>query len=102
MNIFVAKLSFETNDEDLKQLFAEYGEVRSARVVTDKFSGRSKGFGFVEMSDNEAAKKAISELDGCEYDNRVIAVSEARPREERPYSNNRSGGGGGGGRPKRY
>lgn len=105
MNIFVAKLSFETNDEDLKQLFAEYGDVSSARVVTDKISGRSKGYGFVEMSDDEAAKKAIAELNECEFDNRVIAVSEARPREERPFSGNRQGGGFGGGnagRPKRY
>lgn len=100
MNIFVAKLSFETNDEDLKQLFAEYGDVSSARVVTDKLSGRSKGYGFVEMSDDEAAKKAISELNECEFDKRVIAVTEARPREERTYSNNRQGGFGGGS--KRY
>ena len=76
MNIFVAKLSFNVNDEDLKVLFAEYGEVNSARVVTDKMTGRSKGYGFVEMPDNDAALKAINELNECEYDGRVIAVSE--------------------------
>lgn len=97
MNIFVAKLSFNVNDEDLNQLFAEYGEVSSARVVTDKFTGRSKGYGFVEMPDDEAANKAIKELHECEYDGRVIAVSEARPKEERPYSQSRPGGGYGGG-----
>ncbi|MDP4269719.1 MAG: RNA-binding protein [Bacteroidota bacterium] len=98
MNIFVAKLSFGVNDEDLNELFAEYGEVSSARVIMDKMTGKSKGFGFVEMSDDEAAKKAISELDGCEYDGRVIAVSEARPREERPAGERRGGGYGGGNR----
>jgi len=111
MNIFVAKLSFEVNDEDLKQLFAEYGEVASARVVTDKITRRSKGYGFVEMNDDEAAKKAILELNECEFDGRVIAVSEARPREEKPYGERQSsfGGGNRGGygansnnRPKRY
>lgn len=101
MNIFVAKLSFETNNEDLKQLFAEYGEVSSARVVTDKFSGRSKGYGFVEMQDDDAAKKAIAELNECEYDSRVISVSEARPREEKSFTGNRQGGFGNN-RPKRY
>lgn len=92
MNIFVAKLSFNVNDEDLKVLFAEYGEVNSARVVTDKMTGRSKGYGFVEMPDNDAALKAINELNECEYDGRVIAVSEARPREERPAGDRRPGG----------
>ena len=98
MNIFVAKLSFAVNDEDLNGLFAEYGEVSSARVIMDKMTGKSKGFGFVEMPDDEAAKKAISELDGCEFDGRVIAVSEARPREERPAGERRGGGYGGGNR----
>lgn len=95
MNIFVASLSFNVNDEDLKVLFAEYGEVASARVITDKFTGKSKGYGFVEMNDDEAARKAISELHECEYDGRVIAVSEARPKEERPAGERRQGGFGG-------
>ncbi|MFM2291928.1 MAG: hypothetical protein RIS29_1741 [Bacteroidota bacterium] len=111
MNIFVAKLSFNVNDEDLNVLFAEYGEVSSARVVTDKITRRSKGYGFVEMPDDAAAQKAISELNECEFDGRVIAVSEARPREERPAGDRRPSGGGygsnrgggyGGGNSRRY
>lgn len=108
MNIFVAKLSFNVNDEDLRVLFAEYGDVTSARVVTDKFTGRSKGYGFVEMSDEASAQKAINELNECEFDGRVIAVSEARPREERPAGDRRPGGfnnnrrGGFDSKPRRY
>ena len=63
MNIYVSNLSFNVQDEDLKEFFAEYGEVTSAKVITDKFTGRSRGFGFVEMSDDAAAQKAIQELD---------------------------------------
>lgn len=92
MNIYVSNLSYNVTDEDLQEFFAEYGEVTSARVITDKFTNRSRGFGFVEMSDDEAAKKAIAELDGGVVEGRAIKVSEARPREER------SEGGGGGGR----
>lgn len=102
MNIFVAKLSFNVNDDDLNQLFAEYGEVSSARVVIDRTSGRSKGFGFVEMTNNESAQKAIKELNNCEFDGRVIVVSEARPKEERPYSQNNSRGNYGSEGAKRY
>ncbi len=94
MNIFVAKLSFATNDADLNELFGEYGEVTSAKVIMDRETGKSKGFGFVEMPNDEEALKAIKELDQCEYDGRVIAVSEARPREERPAGNRGSFGGG--------
>ena len=96
MNIFIAGLSYSINDENLKELFAEYGAIESARVIMDKQTGRSKGFGFVEMDDT-AGQKAIEELDGAEYDGRTIAVSVARPREERAP---RSFGGGnrGGGR----
>ncbi len=101
MNIFVAKLSFAITSEDLNDLFSEYGNVTSANVVMDRATGRSKGFGFVEMSDDEAAQKAIKELDGGQYDGRTIAVSEARPREERP-AYDRSRGGYGGGRSNRY
>ncbi|MDR1719546.1 MAG: RNA-binding protein [Dysgonamonadaceae bacterium] len=95
MNIFIAGLSFKVNDADLAALFEEYGAVSTAKVIADRHTGRSKGFGFVEMDDNEAASKAISELNGAEYDGRTISVSEARPREERPsrdYGNNRGGG----------
>lgn len=98
MNIFIAGLSYSITDADLSDLFQEYGEITSAKVVMDRQTGRSKGYGFVEM-DDEAATKAISELNGAEYDGRTLSVSEARPREERParsFNNNRGGGYGGG------
>jgi RNA recognition motif-containing protein len=95
MNIYVSNLSFAVVDEDLKSYFAEYGEVTSAKVIMDKYTNRSKGFGFVEMSDDAAAQKAVSELDGAMVDGRAIKVAEARPKEERKsngskpaYSNN--------------
>jgi RNA recognition motif-containing protein len=91
MNIYVSNLSFNVQDEDLKEFFAPYGEVTSAKVINDKETGQSRGFGFVEMSDDAAAKKAIAELDQATVEGRSIRVSEARPKE------NRSGGGGGGG-----
>jgi RNA recognition motif-containing protein len=84
MNIYVSNLSFNVQDEDLREFFTEYGEVTSAKVITDKFTQRSKGFGFVEMSDDAAAAKAIAELDGSTADGRTIKVTEARPKEERP------------------
>ncbi len=91
MNIYVSNLSFNVQDEDLHGFFAEYGEVSSAKVITDKFTQRSKGFGFVEMPDNAAAAKAVAELDGSVADGRTIKVTEARPKEERSskpaYSN---------------
>ena len=96
MNIYVSNLSFNVHDEDLKSYFADYGEVSSAKVINDKETGRSRGFGFVEMSDDAAAQKAIAELDGATVDGRSIKVSVAKPKEERPergarpaYSNNR-------------
>ena len=102
MNIYVSNLSFNVQDEDLKEFFAEYGEVTSAKVITDKFTGRSRGFGFVEMSDDSAAQKAIQELDGATVEGRAIKVSEAKPREQRPSTGGSGGGGGrsggGGGR----
>jgi RNA recognition motif-containing protein len=100
MNIYVSNLSFNVQDEDLKEFFTEYGEVSSAKVITDKFTGKSRGFGFVEMPDNEAAKKAISELDNGVVEGRNIKVMEAKPKEERPARSNNGGGGGyqGGGR----
>jgi RNA recognition motif-containing protein len=87
MNIYVSNLSFKVEDEDLKEFFEDYGEVTSAKVITDKFTNRSRGFGFVEMSDDEAAQKAISELNGATVDGRAISVSVAKPREEKPRSN---------------
>ena len=95
MNIFIAGLSYATTDADLSDLFQEYGEISSAKVITDRQTGRSKGYGFVEMEDEAAANKAIAELNEAEFDGRKIAVSEAKPREprqERSFNNNRGGG----------
>jgi RNA recognition motif-containing protein len=86
MNIYVSNLSFNVQDEDLREFFAEYGEVSSAKVIMDKFTNRSKGFGFVEMPDDAAGQKAIAELDGGMVEGRAIKVMVAKPREER--SNN--------------
>jgi RNA recognition motif-containing protein len=94
MNIYVSNLSFNVTDEDLQEYFAEYGEVSSAKVIMDKFTGKSRGFAFVEMSDDEAAKKAIQELDGASVDGRTIGVSVAKPREDRGNGGGKSGGGG--------
>jgi RNA recognition motif-containing protein len=81
--LYVGNLPYSTNDESLKEAFAAAGEVVEAKVITDKFSGRSKGFGFVTMADEAAAQKAISELDGKELDGRQIRVSVARPMREK-------------------
>ncbi|HEX3006894.1 MAG TPA: RNA-binding protein [Bacteroidales bacterium] len=88
MNIYIANLSYDVNDQDLKDLFEEFGKVSSAKVITDKMSGKSRGFGFVEMDDNTEGQKAIQELDKCEYDGKVINVTVAKPRTDR----NTSGG----------
>lgn len=82
MNIFVANLNYKVRSEDLKEIFSDYGEVTTARIITEKGNRRSKGFGFVEMSSEEDARKAISALDGAEWEGRVIIVKEALPREE--------------------
>jgi RNA recognition motif-containing protein len=92
MNIYVSNLSFDIQDEDLRNLFTQYGEVSSARIITDKFTNRSRGFGFVEMPDDEAARKAIGELDGVMMEGRSIKVNEARPKEEKPRSSKPSYG----------
>lgn len=83
MNIFVSNLSFAVQDDDLRGFFEPFGEVVSARVVTDRETRRSRGFGFVEMANKAEAEKAIAELDGAVADGRAIRVNEARPREER-------------------
>lgn len=93
MNIYISNLSFNVTDEDLQDYFAEYGEVSSAKVIMDKFTGKSRGFAFVEMSDDEAAKKAIQELDGASVDGRTIGVSVAKPREDRANGGGNKGGG---------
>jgi len=84
MNIYVGNLSYGISDDKLREVFEEYGEVSSAKVIRFRDSGRSKGFGFVEMDNDDEAKEAISSLDGEEIDGRSIKVNEARPREERP------------------
>lgn len=91
MNIYIANLNFKTQNEVLQQLFEGYGEVTSAKIITDRDTGRSRGFGFVEMSNDDDAKKAIEELNNTEFDGKTIVVSEAKPKE----NNNRSFGGGG-------
>jgi RNA recognition motif-containing protein len=99
MNIYVSNLSFNVQDEDLKDFFAPYGEITSAKVINDRETGNSRGFGFVEMSDDTAAQKAITELDGATVEGRTIKVMEAKPKEDRPRSaspfRNNSGGDGG-------
>jgi RNA recognition motif-containing protein len=94
MNIYVGNLSYSLTEDDLRALFAEFGDVTSAKLIMDRYTGQSKGFGFVEMSDDGAAQKAIDELNGRDVSGRSLTVNQARPREERP----RGGGGGGGGR----
>lgn len=90
MNIYVGNLSWNLKDQDLSNLFASHGEVSSAKIVTDKFTNRSKGFGFVEMPNDDQAQAAITALNGSEVDGRNIVVNESRPKPEG------SGGGGGG------
>lgn len=116
MNIYVSNLSFNTTDVELNELFAQFGTVTSAKVIMDRESGRSRGFGFVEMSSDDEGKDAMLGLNNKEVEGRAMSVSVAKEREERTggggsrggysnnrggggggYSNNRSGGGGGGG-----
>ena len=94
MNIYVGNLSFEMTEEQLEGAFAAHGEVQSARIISDRYTGQSRGFGFVEMPDNAAAEAAIQALNGREVSGRPLTVNEARPREDR---GSRGGGGGGGG-----
>jgi len=101
--LYVGNLSYGTTDSDLRGMFEDYGTVQSAQVIMDRESGRSKGFGFVEMANDQEAQAAISGLNGKEIDGRALTVNEARPREDR---GGRSGGGGGrggyGGGGRRY
>ena len=82
MNIYVGNLSFKVEETELSKLFEEYGDVSSVKIITDKYSGRSKGFGFVVMDNDDEAKKAIEELNGVAVDSREIVVNEARPRRD--------------------
>lgn len=96
MNIYITGLNYSINDADLNDLFAEYGEITSARVIMDRETGRSRGFGFVEMVNDADGEKAIEALNGAELESKVISVSVARPREDKPsrggFHNNRGGG----------
>ena len=102
MKLYVGNLSFDTSEQDLEDLFGELGTVESANVITDRDTGRSRGFGFVEMSSQEEGQNAIAELDGKDVDGRNLKVNEAKPRENRGgggggFRGGRGGGGGGGG-----
>lgn len=95
--LYVGNLPFTTTEEDLHSKFSALGEVASAKIIFDRDSGRSKGFGFVEMADDGAADRAISEFNGQDFAGRNMIVSEARPQTDRPSFGGRGGGGGGGG-----
>ena len=95
MNIFVAKLNFDTQESNLRGAFAEYGDVDSVKIIMDKFTGRSKGFGFIEMPNDEEAQNAINDLNESDLDGRNIVVKKAEPRENNRGGSNRRGGGGG-------
>lgn len=97
MNLYVGNLSWSLSEEQLQQLFEAYGEVSSCKIVTDKMTNRSKGFGFVEMPNADQANEAISQLNGKDVLGRSISVNEARPREERPAGGGFRGGNRGGG-----
>jgi len=101
-NLYVGNLNYEVDDQALEGMFTEFGTVDSAKVIMDRDSGRSKGFGFVEMSTDEEAQAAISALDGQEHGGRNIKVNEAQPRENRGGGGVRRGGFGGGGGGGRY
>jgi RNA recognition motif-containing protein len=97
MNIFVGSLPFSIDEADLRESFEVYGAVSSVKIITDKFTGRSKGFGFVEMENDAEAEKAIQELNGATVDGRTIVVNKSEPKpegERRSFNNNRSGGSG--------
>ena len=92
MNLYVSGLGFNVRDEDLRGFFTPYGEVTSARIINDRATGQSRGFGFVEMKDEQAAKKAMAELNDSNVDGRNIKVVEARPKEDKPFRGNGGGG----------
>ena len=98
MNIYVGNLSFDETEATLQAAFAEHGEVTSARIITDRETGRSRGFGFVEMPKNDEAEAAIQAMNGKDVQGRALTVNEARPREDRGGG----GGGGGGNRERRW
>src|SRR3954467_13964549 len=95
--IYVGNLSYNVTSSDLEQLFTAHGQVQSAEVIQDRATGRSKGFGFVEMASDDEATAAINALNGAEHDGRNLTVNEAKPKENKPRSGGGYGGGGGGG-----
>ena len=97
MNIYVGNLARQVTDEELRQAFEEFGQVAEARIIMDKFSGESKGFGFVEMPSKEEAEKAIEEMNGKDMKGRALNVNEARPKTDRGGGRGGRGGGRGGG-----
>ena len=97
-NIFVGNLSFNTNEDELRQIFESYGQVDRVSILTDRDTGRSRGFGFVEMASDEDGEKAITALNGSQFGGRTINVNEARPKSDRGGGGGGFGGGGGGGR----
>lgn len=96
MNIYVSNINFKTRSESLQELFAQFGEVSSANIITDRETGRSRGFGFVEMPNDEEGQQAIEKLNETEFEGKVINVNVARPKEDRPqrsgFGGNRGGG----------
>ncbi len=98
MKIYVGNMSFEVKEDDLRQLFGEFGDVQSASVIMDKVSGRSKGFGFVEMADKEIGQAAIEGLNGKEFKGRALTVNEAKPQNSNREDRRGGGGGGRGGK----
>lgn len=94
--LYVGNLSYEVDSSELEQLFGQHGQVVSAQIINDRETGRSKGFGFVEMGSDDEAQAAVTALNGQQHGGRALTVNEARPREERPRSGGGSGGGGGG------
>jgi RNA recognition motif-containing protein len=102
MNLYVSNIAFKMREDELRQAFEPYGEIVSSKIIMDRETGRSRGFGFVEFSSREAGMAAIDALNGVDLAGKVISVSEARPREERPRSNFGGGGGGGYNRGGRY
>ena len=95
MNIYVANIPFKATEDELKGLFEEYGEVSSTKIILDKFTQRSRGFGFVEMSDDAAARQAINSLNGADFMGKNLVVNEARPKTDAPRGGGNRGGGGG-------
>ena len=101
MNIYVGNIAFDATEEDLRQLFGAYGEVTSAAIIKDRYSGESRGFGFVEMTNAPEAQAAIAGLNGKDFKGRALNVNEARPREDRPRGGGFQRGGGGRGGERR-